>query len=294
MIIESEKNNRYCLATVLTPDFVPGGLAMIHSFLTHNPWFDGQIVILHKDLEQRAQQDLTALYPDLRVQRIGGDLESAIARVVARRPDLARRQSSFYKGDLLQLTTAEKLFYVDSDMIFRGSIESLLFDNAAPLLAAGDKYHYLGQAMTKEHYAEAEPEEAVLDRTFGAGFMVMDRIIRTENNHRRYLGQMELFDKGVRTTGHTDQAIFNILFDGQIAHLGFEYNYHILVKKFVEFETTATLDNAIILHFAGWNKPWDPVAAMKAENFDTELGRAVRLWREVYRDCMASLMSKQR
>ena len=69
---------KLCLATVTTEAFVPGTLVMLHSFLKVNPWFEGDLVIIHDGLEPTAHQSLVACFERLRLPQCFSSSEGAI------------------------------------------------------------------------------------------------------------------------------------------------------------------------------------------------------------------------
>ena len=42
----SEQSKNYAVVTVCTPNFIPGTMVMIYSFIKYNKWYKGDYIIL--------------------------------------------------------------------------------------------------------------------------------------------------------------------------------------------------------------------------------------------------------
>jgi lipopolysaccharide biosynthesis glycosyltransferase len=273
---------RLCLVSVVTPGFLPGALAMLFSFFQHNAWFDGDVVVLHKDLTSEDQTKLTTLSPKIRVQRISDEMARMAAKVVGKRPELRSRESSFYKGELLRLDGYDQIIMSDCDIVYTGSVKSAVMSNEG-VRACGDGSHYRGEQRSKADYARvAAGSRPILQNTFSAGFVLFSTALFEPEHFSRYLAMMEQYCGSGFPSGNTDQAIFNVLFDGAVCHLDPIYNYHLMHKDLIREKTGRTFSEAIVLHYGGANKPWDPIMSATAAANDPELHQTFQIWRAVY------------
>ncbi len=272
-----------CMVCVVTPDFMMGALTMLHSFLKHNRWFNDDIIILHEGLSDTDKDKLQALYPRLVLKMVSDDIAHAVDSVIARRPDMRHRYASFFKGDLLNFTQYQRIIMSDCDMMYTGSIEDLL-TNAAPLQACADGAHYAGVRRSKNNYNKLEygSNEPSLKSTFSAGFMIFKSDILGSANFTKFIATMDQYSDTDFTSGNTDQAIFNVMFDGLLSRLSCIYNYHLMHKNLIQRVTGVHFEEAVIIHYGGSEKPWQPHAVLKVAAQDDDLRIAFDLWRVAY------------
>ena len=136
-------NSRLCLATVTTERYMPGTLVTLHSFLRHNPWFDGDLVVIHNQLDRDLLKILEVCFDQVRFLQVSEALRSRVQNLVACHPDLSARQARFYSLESFRLQGYEQVLFCDSDVLFRQSIEDL-FALSQPLICCGDGPHYQG------------------------------------------------------------------------------------------------------------------------------------------------------
>ncbi len=126
-----------CLATVTTEPFIPGTLVMLHSFLRQNPWFHGDIVVIHDALDTTSCHTFTKGFDRVRFLPISTRLNACLQALIAHRPDFASQQAQFYSLETLRLTGYDKVLFCDSDLLFRRSIGEL-FETHKALICCGD------------------------------------------------------------------------------------------------------------------------------------------------------------
>ncbi|MFZ4522034.1 MAG: glycosyltransferase family 8 protein [Bacteroidales bacterium] len=278
MEINSEKTG---ICTVTSSEFVPGTLVLIQSFLNHNPWFDGDIVIISDGLEP-GQVDLFEIFPKVVFHRPGEDLLLQIGHLCNALPGIIPRRKRFYSIEVFNLEGYDRLFFFDSDMLVMGDISELLSYQELLLACSDQPNRHAGKVRDRSTFkrisADGIGQREVLRRTFNAGFMVPGKPLLNQHTYEglKKLIHMDTF-REVRTH-NTDQVVLNLLFDGKVRFLDFTYN--MIVSKWSEFSATQKIDPADvkILHFTGSYKPWETGVKMNGLNDDPVIKAFYDAW----------------
>ncbi len=291
-----------CLATVTTADFVPGTLVMFHSFLKQNPWFQGDLVVIHDRLEPAIQQDFISCFDRVHFRTIHPSLKAQLQVLLSCRPDLTSRQARFYSLAIFQLTGYDKVLFCDSDLLFRESIQEL-FETEAALVCCGDAPHYRGHGRHATTFSEmtapcrgvsiSETAE-VLRETFNAGFLLFDAHLLNPTHYRGLLSLLIDTTWQSIKTGHTDQVLYNQYFAGQQTLVSGKYNYMLPFRSDIYAKEGVGLSAARVLHFNGSAKPWQPQHLISAVQQDGGLIQALRYWYDAYLACLQDLHLKNR
>lgn len=275
----SLQSKRYCLTTVSSPEFLPGTIVLLHSFLKTNLWFDGEIIIIHRSLSDREQAKLHAVYKNCRFQFVSDKLVKKIEQLGIRIPSLKNRQTRFFSLEALALENYDKILFCDSDMLFRDSVQEV-FSTLAGIAACADGSNNRGNARDKETYEEvglSSPNSIV--NTFNAGFMLFDKSIANQENYNRIIGHLDESFFSKTKSGLTDQILFNIVFDGQQTILDGSYNYLLAFTRDENYSDKTKFSDAKVVHFNGPMKPWH---IDKARTASGELKDAMDMWYETY------------
>ena len=64
---------RYCIATVTDANFLVGAEILFYSFLRNNPWFEGDIVVIHDGLTAGDKARLDP-FPNVHFHEVGKEL----------------------------------------------------------------------------------------------------------------------------------------------------------------------------------------------------------------------------
>ena len=253
-------SGKTCICTVTSPEFVPGTLVLIQSFLNHNSWFTGDIVIISDGLEP-GQDELFGVFPKVVFRKPGEDLLLRIGHLCNTLPAIIPRRKRFYSIELFNLCEYDRLFFFDSDMLVTGNISELLSFSEALLACSDQPNRHAGKVRDRNTFkriaADLTDHHDVLRKTFNAGFMVPGKTLL---NQHTYEGLKELIHistfRNIRTH-NTDQVVLNLLFDGKVRFLPFTYNT--IMSKWPEFSAANNIDPADIkiLHFTGSYKPWE-------------------------------------
>jgi lipopolysaccharide biosynthesis glycosyltransferase len=250
------------LVTVSSTGFVAGTETMLDSFVHNNPWFNGPITIIHDDLDAATQARLTSLFPRLTCRAPRADLVRAIDQLVAERPALASRYRRFFSLDVFDGESTRAALFVDSDVLFRGSVEAVAALDTA-IAACGDRALLMGNVRDPETLAErAADEVAPAFRSFNAGFIRISPGLRRD---------------------HTDQAVLNRMFGAHVHVL--DRGYNLMLGHIGKLGETArsALREASVLHFNGPAKPWQLDETLSAMAHDPDFAFALAAWHAAYR-----------
>ena len=291
-----------CLATVTTEAFVPGTLVMLYSFLKQNPWFKGDIVIIHGALGSNSQQDLALCFDRVRFLAISPRLTICLQKLITLRPDLASRQARFYSLEIFRLEAYDKVLFCDSDLLFRKSVDAL-FEAGHALICCGDKPYYRGNSRHAISFAEisesadeatSNAPSSVLRQTFNAGFLLLDALLLNEDHYTGILALLSEKTWQQIKTDHSDQVLYNLYFAGKQVLVGCEYNYLLSHRSAIYAREHVPLTEARVLHFNGPTKPWQLMRTLPAIQHDAALIQALRLWYEEYIECLEYMHLKGR
>ncbi|MCX6307179.1 MAG: hypothetical protein NT040_19615 [Bacteroidetes bacterium] len=253
------------ICTVTSAEFVQGTLVLIQSFLNHNPWFAGDIVIIADGLEP-GEAELFDIFPKVVFHKPGEDLLLRIGHLCNALPAIIPRRKRFYSIELFNLDGYDRLFFFDSDMLVTGNIAELL-SYPEQLLACPDQPNrHAGKVRDRSTFKRISADRAgqrdVLEKTFNAGFMAAGKSLL---NQHTYEGLKELIHistfMNIRTH-NTDQVVLNLLFDGKARFLPLTYN--MIISKWAEFSAAGKIvpTDIKILHFTGSYKPWETGSKM--------------------------------
>ena len=284
---------KICFVTATTESFVPGTLVTLGSFLKHHPGFDGDLVVVHDDLPRNHQRHLAAISPAVRFEPVSAELRGRLAALSAERPNLAGRLGQFYSLEAFRLHGYRKVLYYDSDVLFQSSVADL-FDSPAVLLCCGDGMCLRGlrrDAATFAPVADAADAKSAsaLERTFGAGFLLIDSKLVEENAYEALLALLAPETWRGTATHHTDQLVLNRCFGGRQTLVGSTYDFVLERAALIKAREGVSAEDAKVLHFVGAIKPWMPEAMLRWTRGDPE--RRPRdfftLWYNAYLDCLA-------
>lgn len=251
------------IATVITPGFEPGTLVTIGSFLDCNPWFDGPIYILYNDMEVTGIRKFFS-YAKVEFHRVDEEIVSAADSIARVMPQYQPRVAQFYSLSLFQFSSVKNLLFLDSDLLFRGSILKLI-QNSEGVCVCGDGYFYKGFEHNRVDYQKqlaSEGNDGICG--FNAGFILFnDSTLQyvDKASVMRYLN-VDYFTSS--KTNHSDQLIFNLLLEDKVRFISAEYNYRIGISDQIQLKDGVSLDDAKVIHYTARKKPWRLMQTVKA------------------------------
>ncbi|MEM1319714.1 MAG: glycosyltransferase [Bacteroidota bacterium] len=279
---------KYCVATVTTPDFVPGTLVLLHSFLQNNPWFDGDVILISQGLEQIYTRYFQ-IFPQLIYEEVDPEIVSRTDRLCEQHEQFAQRRAQFYSLQLLRLRGYDKLLFLDSDMVIVGDLRPV-FEREEPFLACADGFYYKGWYRDAKTYEKVLPEEVQLGRelwldTFNSGFMMVNQSLLTDQAFEEAVGMINDDYFSSVSTNHSDQLIFNVYFRKKFTLLSSKYNYRFGVGQAIREKDGISFEEASVLHFTSKRKPWRSEqvlrAAFRIKHYRRSYDQWLRYWNGV-------------
>jgi lipopolysaccharide biosynthesis glycosyltransferase len=270
-----------CLATVTDAAFLPGTVVLLSSFLHHNPWFDGDLVVIHRDLPDDARRTL-ARFPNLRFHDVGAALLDRVAAVMVAHPALRHKAPIFYSLEAFNLPDYEHVLKFDSDILCRSSVAGLL-DAQGALLGCPDQPHFRRLVRHPTTYVPHAPPEATdVDEpaTFNAGMLVVRPPLLERGVYDRLLRGVSPETWQVAGTRHTDSIVLNRTFRREWVCMSERYNYFVSTETAKYTRPRVPLGDAVLLHFIGRQKPWQPRGPMAELSADHAV--ALRWWDQAW------------
>lgn len=278
----SQSGKPIALATVTSSSFLVGTQVMIHSFLDHNRWFDGDIIIFHAGLDDKSRDALEAQFAKLSCRTVSDALTGAIDRLVTARPELATRRDRFLSLESFAITGYDKLLFCDSDILFQGDVADLLQRDAL-LTACPDGAMVRGNRRDRTTLDEIAADGGdPLDHSFNAGLMLIDAKLRGSVVIGQLLARLEPTAWQAVMSSHTDQAVLNLEFHDVVTLASTAYNLMIAHRSDSYASEAVRIADAKALHFNGPAKPWRMERQLAAVRRDAACVEALRAWYEAY------------
>ncbi|GLQ35813.1 hypothetical protein GCM10007939_20960 [Amylibacter marinus] len=256
---------------------MPGCLTMIASFLEHNAWYQGDILVLGDDILPASVKMLERLDKRITVRGLDDEYRAALTKAQIENP---RRRVMFSALQAFGLYGYDRVLFCDSDLLICADLRDV-FAREADLLVAPDGPNLRGNGRSRTTCNEApiDAPEGVLRDTFNSGFVMIGSALRTPETYGRLLDFLSddfWQEGGVRLH---DQAVLNIVLEGRQEMLGVEYNFLLGHVGDTQAKYQGALSDVKVFHFNCLQKPW-------AKDFDAAGEAAViygyRAWRAHY------------
>lgn len=248
-------SSRWCVATVTSAAYAAGTQVLFSSFLRHNPWFAGTLVVIHDP--QEPPTDVLRRMPNMRWHPVSDELA---ARLTATEYTTIKAPR-FHSLEIFRLGEFDRVLYLDSDVVCTGDARAL-FDIEGALLCCPDQAHFWGLARDRATYetrqdALAAPD-TVFDRTFNTGVMRLTPALLGASTFGELLGRIETRDWRAIGTGHSVSVVLNDHFSGVWTEVSERYNFLITSGMLNYRRPRGPAADAVFLHFIGRPKPWEP------------------------------------
>lgn len=249
---------------------------MLYSFQKHNPWFKGDIIIIHDHTLNEEDKDLVDRYFSVKWISIDEDLKEKTSSLSEFFPDFKRRMGQFYSLEAFKLDHYRKILFLDSDILIRGSME--------PLLDQKDKLIVCKKSDKYRNPQEPDPDIPFSVEQFNAGMMVIDRSLLGKEIYGSMLDLvkpdffyrfLEKDEAGQWIIGRlgTDQLIFNTLYQHIATYVSMKYNYRFGISDAILAKEGLAYRDAIVVHFTGKRKPWfikELALSSRRKNFEAQ------------------------
>jgi UDP-glucose:(glucosyl)LPS alpha-1,3-glucosyltransferase len=258
-VTRSSSRARLALATITDDAYLPGTIVLLSSFLRHNPWFDGDIVVMHERIPAGVRARLAG-FPNVRFHAIGPELGRRLDAVVAAFPESARKRAIFYSLEALNLREYEQVLKLDTDIMCTGDARPL-FASPAPLACCLDQSYFLDQVRDRHTYGprarrDGTSPDAIMPATFNAGMMRIGRPLLTGATYEHLLALVQPGTWMTVRSGHTDSVVLNRYFEGLWTRAGERYNFLVSRRMERAVRPRIPIDEAVFVHFVGRHKPW--------------------------------------
>jgi hypothetical protein len=249
----------HCLLTITDDGFIDGTEMLVFSFLRHNPWFEGRILVLAGGpLGEASKARLRAL-ANIEFIAPGADLDARVASLTQAIPALKRAGPRFASLEAFGLVDFERVVYIDSDAFVTGDLSPLFFDHR-PLLASpdGSRYDELLGDLDGAREANRQRYGVALSACFNSGVLSIGGDCLQRHVRDALVASIDPdFWRGVETVGWTDQLILNRHFAGRATLLDGRWNYMPILEAKIRRAHRLHCFDARIVHMAGRCKPWE-------------------------------------
>ena len=275
-----------CLATVTTDSYLPGTLVTLHSFLATNPWFHGDIKVITDGLSDESRRRLALVHPGIGYFAVGRELLDRVADVAREHPEFAQQGARFFSLEAFRLTGYDRVLLIDSDLLFRGSIEELLA-RPEPLVACGDAAWYSGE---RRAWLPRQGEH----RPFNSGLVLAGRSCVTEATYESLVGFVSAKNYRSPHMKLADQIVLNIHFAGQAAIAESRFNYLLAHQRKIRERDGTRMEQALVLHYNGRDKPWNLDGVIKVAMLQPGFVKACALWYDAWMRCLTGMHMRAR
>lgn len=278
-------NSNLCIATITDDQFIFGTCVLLHSFLKHNKWFDGDIVIFHDILSDDSVGMLTP-FKNIKLIGISEELKNCLIDLTKKYPQYKNTFKRFYSMEIFRLSDYEKVLFLDSDMLVLKDVSEIFLFNS-DFLACSDACEYFGEFRDRTSFLKIKVNDPDKEKHFLKSFNSGLLLIPGKYLNREVYN--DLINLIIDTKwehlkmSHTDQYIYNHYFENDISYLPSEYN--VLVPKVEKILKSSgiTMVDIKILHFVG-NKPWNLKSNfISTQNNLTQL-KFIQFWYKEYFD----------
>jgi len=285
----SERSKRFAVVTICTPSFIPGTMVMIYSFLKWNDWWQGEFVILTDEVHLEMERCLSG-FPRVKFKIIGDELLRRSKEVAQADNTGNIFESHFYSLELFNLRDYDKLFYVDSDILVRGSFEPL-FELPDKMICVGDAMFYKdelrdGKNYTKHHPKFWEKKSKLWGDNFNAGLILFDRCMATPKHYSDLVAMVHINGYSKQAIRLQDQMIQNIYFRGLYKLVSAKYNFRLGIAEQIKEKDSIELSEAVAIHYTARRKPWLHHEALHRISSEFLYYQAFLYWQEAWKEML--------
>jgi lipopolysaccharide biosynthesis glycosyltransferase len=280
------------VVTVSNDKFIKGVLVLFYSFHKHNPWFDGDYVVISDGISESNIQYLRdKLNVKISVANAQPDIHQNVEALSKSVTHLQNKASRFYSITAFGLTDYDKILFLDSDMLCVGDVSELFRDTPSGLISTHDGSYYKGLARHRKTYEKVQRDahgaDEIHDTTLNAGMMVISGDVLSEE---AYAGIVSFIHEdhwqGILAK-NADQIPLNKYFDGRVEMTDGRYNFRFSIADEILEQDGITPEDIRIYHYTGKLKPWNMLVEFKLKRKKQLLRlEATRLWKRYYHEVM--------
>jgi lipopolysaccharide biosynthesis glycosyltransferase len=278
------------LVTVTSQNYLAGTKVLFQSFLRHNPSLDCEFLVIHDGLSKNFQEELEALFPVKFIQ-VSDELKQVVKEIAIHLPQYKNKISRFWSIESFNMASYERVLFLDSDILVRGSLDQL-FAIEAPFSACPDRSFQNNLSRDKTTFQKVESKDSegrdVFNRVFNSGVFLINNKRIGPNTYQDLINLLQVDVLKSVTTGHTDQFILNRQFYGRVNWLDTKYNW--LLKEAANSKASS---QAVIWHYLRHPKPWI-LRPILNQRIRLEPGsRFVKEWHVTHREVLIKELRKQ-
>ena len=220
------------LSTICNDDFIDGARVMIYSFLRHNSWFKGKIIVYHNDefspLSNENMSSINELYDNVEFKHVDPTIYKNLIGIFIKGNKQQRRLvPSLFTFEVFEdIKYYDKMLYLDSDMVVLSDI-SEIFNLKQDLVVTPDAGEYIHRNY----------------ETFNGGFLFLNNSISSNEYRKKLISHSE----GMKSMQLADQTIMNSFFQEGLPMLSIDYNC--LKRCFSDSKFKSYSSNIKIIHY---------------------------------------------
>lgn len=281
-------SSNYAIFCSTSDNYFAGTCVMLHSFLQHNDWFQGDIILVSDDLKPRQEEFFKQHFNNLSIQSVQTDLSEAAASIGKMMPNLMQRYRNFYNLQLFLQSGYQRLLMLDADMLFRHNVKHL-FELTSDIAGcpAGPMYYDKSRARDNMEVVDKEDPRA-LSFWMNSGVCSLNGQQTGDKIYRQLMEYLTPDFWSRQGSNHTDQVILNLYFEGRIEALSPLYNFLLPEADLIFQRTGLHARDAYVWHFNDQQKPWQLDYLAKQQKRTALMLKAQQQWLAQYSDCMMS------
>jgi lipopolysaccharide biosynthesis glycosyltransferase len=279
-----DHDQKFCLATVTNESYFQWTMTMLHSFVTSNPWFSGDIAVICNDLPAEMASGLK-MFSHVKLIQPSSDLLEKLAHFVKAMPAFHDKIARFFSLEIFRFSGYEKVLFLDSDMIVVKTIEEL-FGLPDLFYASAELCWYKGKGRNASNFhsefQNPENREGFLSQPVNTGFMLLDGKILNDNHFNGLLNLIapELWQNN--GPAYTDELVINHYFKNAISLLDTRYNYRARAARMIRDKEKISLGDAKIIHYYSKFKPWNFDEVLTSSINNITWINAYEIWYQYY------------
>lgn len=266
-------NENYCMITLVNDNFLVGGEILLYSFLKHNSWFNGDIIIIHSDklcyLSEKSKNIFMKIYPKIKFHKVD---ENDYKTIDLSKAKVKRFAVSYLTLESFRFDNYDRVVFLDSDIVILGDIKKL-FEND----------NYFGAIYDSRKYPMQEKQTSGLEKNdrFNGGVLSISKKFLGEKIFKDMIKIASLGDWNM-----ADQATMNKFFEGIPIKL-FSNKYNALKRCFpdnINFTEDLKKEDVRVLHYVG-KKPWQSDEEKSDLNINEKIYKKInKIWKKYYED----------
>ena len=225
------------------------------SLLKNNKEHFFKIYIINGGIPSRSYKNIEAVVEDFQCELVNITVDDGIFEKLIINHHFTK--ANYYRLLIPKFIQAEKVLYLDADIVVNGSIENLYKEDLEDL--NGD---YIGAVENPGFYRHSELKMDSNSSYFNSGMMLINLKKWKEDSLANKV--IDFVDKNPAVIEFVDQCGLNAVIDGCWKKLPLKYNQQSVIfeKDFDEFncflpdELIEAKQTPVIVHYSGASKPW--------------------------------------